>query len=303
LVPVSFASATALASTTSAAALSACGSSQKAVSQTERESVRASAVISGQAERTAEEFRIVDWKDRGIGEKASPDWLLAAVRGNWGLFKSEWPVNQDRVLKIGVARHTALNGAQTVADVQYAARLAYQLKQAVLTRAGISLGADMEFDVVNNAATQAHVNVAGQERLTDFWQLVETTGADGRVTRVYNYYVVYACDSAIWDQLAAKYIFDVVGLLPDKKTQQTISGMFNEINDEIKYEREKTDAEFRVELEARERALQEPPKSSAELHAAYRSGDAAAIAAAGTTQADADYVAALSDLAKSSDNG
>ena len=256
-----------------------------------------SARISARAEQTADAFRIVDWKDRSIGEIASPLWLYPAVRGNWNVFKSEWPVSPDKVLKIGVARHATLNGAQTVADVQYAARLASQLRQAVLARAAISLGSDGEFDVVNNAATQTQVNIAGQERMTDFWQLVETTGADGRKTRTYNFWVVYASDSAIWDQLAAKYIFDIVGKLPDTRTQQTIAGMFNDINAEIKYERERSEAQFNAELAARRQALREPPKSSAEIRAAYQSNDPVRTAAAGTTAADTDYIAALAALA------
>ena len=262
----------------------------------EKQAEASSAIISAQAEKAADEFRVVDWKDRSIGEIASPVWLFPAVRGNWNSFKTEWPVSSDRVLKISVARHATLNGAQTVADVQYAARLASQLKQAVLARAAISLGSDGEFDVVNNAATQTMVNIAGQERLTDFWQLVETTGADGRKTRMYSYWVVYACDSAIWDQVAAKYIFDIVGKLPDTKTQQTIAGMFNDINEEIKYEREKSEAQLKAELEARQQALKEPPKSSAEIRISYQSNDPVQAAAAATTPADADYVAALAAM-------
>jgi hypothetical protein len=267
--------------------LAACGTSGAA----------SSAAISAQAERDADDLRLVDWKDRSIGEIACPTWLYPAVRGNWTLFKSEWSVSPDKVLKIGVARHATLNGAQTIADVQYAARLASQLKQAVLTRAAISLGSSGEFDVVNDAAVQTQVNIAGQERLTDFWQLVETTGPDGRRTRMYSYWVVYACDSAIWDQLTAKYIFDIVGRLPDTRTQQTISAMFNDINAEIKYEREQSEAQFRAELAARQQALSSPPMSSAEVRTAYQSNDPAVRAAAGTTAADTDYVAALAALA------
>ncbi|GHU00148.1 hypothetical protein FACS1894142_8250 [Spirochaetia bacterium] len=177
--------------------------------------VAGSAVVSVQAEQTANNQRILDWSNRGIGEIASPVWLLPAIRGNWNLFKQEWPVAPDRVLKIGVAQHANLNAAQTVADVQYAARLANQLKQSVLTRAGISLGSDGEFEAVQNAATQAQVSIAGQERLTDFWQLREVDNGNGRKTQVYVYYVVYAGDSAVWDQVVAKYLRDIIGLVPD----------------------------------------------------------------------------------------
>lgn len=269
--------------------LVSCGTSQAG-------SQAASAAVSVQAHRTADDYRIVDWKDRSIGEIASPLWLLPAVRGNWNVFKSDWQIRDDRVLKIGVARHATLNGAQTIAEVQYAARLASQLRQSVLTRAAVSLRSDGEFDLVNDAATQAHVSIAGQERLTDFWQLIETTGADGRRTRTYHFWVVYASDSAVWDQLVAKYIFDIVGMLLDTRTQQTIAGMFNEINEEIKYEREKTEAQFNAELAARQQALRQP-MSSSELRIAFQSSDPAVRAAASTTQADTDFVAALAALA------
>jgi len=275
--------------------LASCKTTKPTAAEAQAE--KSSPKLSSQAEKAADDFRIVDWKDRSIGEIAVPLWLYPAVRGNWNNFKSEWPVNSSKVLKISVARNATLNGAMTIADVQYAARLASQLKLAVLTRAGISLGSDGEFDTVNNAVTQAQVNVAGQERLTDFWQLVETTGADGKKSRMYSYWVVYACDSAIWDQIAAKYIYDVVGKLPDTKTQQTIAGMFNEINAETKFEREKSEAQFKMELAAQQKALQEPPKTSSELRIAFQSNDPAVRAAAGTTAADADYIAALLAIA------
>ena len=256
----------------------------------------ASAAISAQAERTADDFRIVDWKDRSIGEIANPKWLLPAVRGNWEDFRDDRKVGDGKVLKIGVARHATLNGAQTIADVQYAARLASQLRQSVLTRAAIALQSDGEFDLVNNAAVQAQVNIAGQERLTDFWQLVETTGDNRRKTRTYSYWVVYTSDSAVWDQLVAKYIHDIVGVLPQSRTQQVIAGMFNEINAEVKYERERSEAQFNAELAARQQALRQPVPPS-EVRTSLQSNDPAVRAAATTTPADTDYVAALAALA------
>jgi hypothetical protein len=280
------------------AGFSACKSSQT-VSNTERQASAASANISTRAEQTADDMRIVDWQNRSIGEIACPAWLLPAVRGSWNLFKADWPVSPDKVLKYGVARHATLNGAQTIAEVQYAARLAAQLRQTVLTRSAVSLDTDGEFDLVNNAAVQVNVNISGQERLTDFWQLVETDGPNGRRTRMYNYWVVYACDSAIWDQLVAKYIFDIVGQLPQRRTQQVIAGMFDEINAELKYERERTEAQFNAELAARQQALaRETPMTSTEIRIAFQSNDPAQIAAAGTTRADEDYVAALTALAQ-----
>jgi uncharacterized protein YceK len=144
------------------AALGGCGSIQ-------------GAAISAQAVRTADKMAIVDWKDHSLGELAAP----------------------GKILKLGASNSGGQNTAMTIADVRYAARLANQLKQPVLTRAGISLDSNEEFDAVNDAATKTLVTIAGQERLTDFWQKVKVTDSNGRKQTVYHYYVVYACDEAV----------------------------------------------------------------------------------------------------------
>ncbi|MDR2782424.1 MAG: hypothetical protein LBB48_01025, partial [Treponema sp.] len=61
-------------------------------------------------------------------------------------------------------------------------------------------------------------------------------------------------------------------------------------------ERERSEAEFAAEIRAQQAALQSPVPPAAKRDA-YRSGDPARIAAAGVTQADADYIAALAAIA------
>jgi hypothetical protein len=213
--------------------------------------------------------------------------------------KETWQVGDGKILKLGAAQNASQNIAMTIGDVQYAARLANQLKQNVLIRAAISLGSDGEFDAVNDAATKTLVTIAGQERLTDFWQKVETTDEAGKKSTVYKYYVIYACDEAVWDNLVAKYLLDVTGILPEKKTQQTMAGLFQEIDQATKNEKPKSQAEFQAELAAQQAVLNSGGMSPAEQRAAYRSGDPAKIAAASTTLADANYIAALALLAGS----
>jgi hypothetical protein len=180
--------------------------------------------------------------------------------------------------------------------VQYAARLATQLKQAVTTKAAITLGSDDQFTVVNDAATKTTVSIAGQERLADFWQQLETTNSDGRKTRVYQYYVVYACDPDVWSKLVAKYLLDVTGNIADQRAKQTIASMFNEIDEETRHERERSEAEFAAEIRAQQEALRSPVPPTARRNA-YRSGDPVKIAAAGVTKEDTDYIAALAAIA------
>ena len=254
------------------------------------------AAASAEAKKTADQGRGLDWANRGLGEDASPAWLLPAVRGNFTVFKSDWQISGDKVLKVGVSRAPALNAAQTIADVQYAARLANQLKQSVVSKAAITLGSDDQFSVVNDAATKTMVTIAGQERLTDFWQKTETVDKNGKTVTAYNYYVVYACDPDVWSKLVAKYLVDLTDKIPDQQAKRTIAGMFAEIDAETRYEKEKSEAQFAAEIRAQQAALAAPIPPAAQ-RAAYRSGDPARIAAAGTTAADTDYIAALAALA------
>jgi hypothetical protein len=108
--------------------------------------------------------------------------------------------------------------------------------------------------------------------------------------------VVYACDPDVWSKLVAKYLLDITGNLQDEKAKQTIAGLFAEIDAETRYEREKSEAEFAAEIRAQQAALQSPIPPAAQ-RAAYRSGDSAKIAAASTSAADTDYIAALAAIA------
>ncbi|GHV82077.1 hypothetical protein AGMMS49991_06350 [Spirochaetia bacterium] len=273
-----------------------CASNAAPATYTQNERHSATAQASAEARKTADLNRVLDWANRGLGEEASPAWLLPAVRGNFRVFKQDWTISNDKVLKVGVSRAPALNAAQTIADVQYAARLANQLKQSVISKAAITLGSDDQFSVVNDAATKTMVEIAGQERLTDFWQLSETVDKNGKTVNTYAYYVVYACDPAVWSKLVAKYLYDLTDKIPDQRAKATIAGMFAEIDAETRYERERSEAEFAAEIRAQQAALQAPIPPASQ-RAAYRSGDRARIAAASTTAADADYIAVLAALA------
>jgi hypothetical protein len=279
--------------------MAACSSAPVRQTQEERETAMLSQTqrVSEEARRTADRQRILDWKDRGLGEDASPDWLLPMMRNNFSRFKQDWQITGDKVLKVGVAQAPSLNAAQTIADVQYAARLANQLKQSVLSKAAISLQSDDQFATTQDAATKAKVDMAGQDRLTDFWQLLETIDSQGRTTKVYVYYVVYAYDNDMWSKIVAKYLYDIVDNVPQQEAKQKIAAMFAEIDAETKSEREKSEQVFREEVRAQLNALNAPQSTLAEQRAAYQSGDSVKIAAAGVTRADADYIAALAALA------
>jgi hypothetical protein len=218
------------------------------------------------------------------------------------------------------------NAALTQADLNFAAQLAVELHATFLTRAGGAsdneLG-DGELATVRNSALEAKATVAGFQKVAEFWQQQEVTGTDGRKRVQYAAYTVYACPPDVWDKLLAKYLMDIVGQLPDKKTQQVVAGMFEEFKADTRREEEKTEAQWLAEIAAQKQAVEnqqqvamaQTPAAIVEatvagevaqtqaiedartLRAAVRSGNPLAIAAATIAASDFDAVAALAAAA------
>jgi hypothetical protein len=267
-------------------------------SSTPKTAAEASESASAQAGKTANKQRVADWKDRSLGEEASPAWLLAAERGDWSAFRSNWKIDPAEVLQIGASQGATLNAAQTIAEVQYAAHVASELKQTVLSKAAISLNSQGDFETVNDAATKTTVTFSGQQPLTNFWQEIETTDDNGTKKTVYNYYVVYEYSPDVWSQIVAKYLYDVVGQMPKTQAQKTMAGMFKEIDAATSQQQPISQSQLQANVQAQKAALASP-MTPAQQYQAYKSGDPAQAAAAGTTSADTNYVAALSALANS----
>jgi hypothetical protein len=275
---------------------------------------------------SADKMLIRDWSDRGIGEVANPAWLLSARRGNFTAFKSAFGIDPTQICRPGTGTNVNRNAALIEADVLFAAQLAQELRTKILVRAGAASDSEIddgEYAAVRNAALEAKVTVAGFQQVTDFWQQQEVTGADGRKQTRYAAYIIYACPPDVWDKLVAAYLMDIVGQLPDKKTQQAVAGMFDEFKADTRREEEKTDAEWRAEIEAQQQAAENQQRlamaqtpggvvaakaagavaqtqvleEARTLRTAIRSGDPVAIAAAAIGAGDFDAVAALAAAA------
>jgi hypothetical protein len=276
---------------------------------------------------SADKMVIRDWSDRSIGEIANPAWLLSARRGNFNAFKSDFEIDPTYTCRVGTGINVNRNAALIQADVLFAAQLAQELRTKVLTRAGVASDSEIddgEYAAMRNAALEAKVTLAGFRQVTDFWQQQEVTDANGRKQNRYAAYIIYACPSDVWDKVVAAYLMDIVGRLPEKKTQQAVAGMFEEFKADTRREEERTDAEWRAELEAQKQAVENQQrlamaqtpggivgaKAAGEvaqtqaieeartLRTAIRSGNPLAIAAAAVSAAaDSDAVAALAAAA------
>jgi hypothetical protein len=275
---------------------------------------------------SADRMVIRDWSDRSNGEIANPAWLLSVRQGKFGAFKSDFEIDPASICRVGTGINVNRNAALIQADVLFAAQLAQELRQTVLTRAGVASDSEIddgEYAAVRNAALEAKVTLAGFRQVTDFWRQVEVTDADGRKQVRYEAYIVYACSSDVWDQLVAKYLMDIVGQLPEKKTQQTVAGLFEEFNADTRREEEKSEAQWLAEIEAKRQAVEnqqqlamaqtpggvvaaraagetaqtQAVEEGRTLRTAIRSGDPVAIAAATVAAGDFDAIAALAAAA------
>jgi hypothetical protein len=275
---------------------------------------------------SANSMVIRDWSDRSIGEIANPSWLLSARRGNFAAFKSAFGIDTAYMCRAGTGINVNRNAALIQADVLFAAQLAQKLRTKVLTRAGAASDSEIddgEYAAVRNAALEAKVTLAGFRQVTDFWQQQEVTDSDGRKQVRYAAYIIYACPPDVWDKLVATYLMDIVGHLPEKKTQQAVAGMFEEFKADTRREEEKTEAEWRAEIEAQKQAVENQQRlamaqisgdvvaakaagnaaqtqaveQAHTLRTAIRSGDPVAIAAATVGANDFDAVAALAAAA------
>jgi hypothetical protein len=97
--------------------------------------------------------------------------------------------------------------------------------------------------------------MTGAQKVSDFWQQVEKNN-DGVKSRTYIWYTVYAFPGDTWGQLTRKYVNDVIGQIPDRPVQTQIANAFKEIDAEAKRNNERSNAEFRQQLQLQMQAAQ-----------------------------------------------
>jgi septum formation inhibitor MinC len=270
---------------------------------------------------SANRMVVRDWSDRSLGEMANPSWLLSARRGNFDAFKSAFGIDPAYTCRAGTGINVNRNAALIQADVLFAAQLAQELRTTALIRAGVAADSEIddgEYTAIRNAALEAKVTLAGFRQVTDFWQQQEVTDDNGRKQVRYAAYIIYACPPDVWDKLVATYLMDIVGRLPEKKTQQVVAGMFEELKADTRREEEKTEAQWQAEIEAQRQAVENQQRlamaqtpggvvaaravgdaaqtqaieEARTLRTAIRSGNPVAIAAAAVGASDFDAVAA-----------
>jgi len=255
---------------------------------------------------------VVDWSNRNLGEESVPSWLKPLVKGNTQFVKQEFSINPSARVKYSIAQRANREEARVSAGLVFAAQIANELKQYVVTSAAQTLNQG-QMEIVEEITTATKINITGNQRVADFWQLVETTEPSGVKRREYIYYVIWSMDEGIWTQLVRKYVNDVIGKIPDTQAQRNIANAYAEIDAVSKREREMSDTEFKQVIDLRyqaasnahEREMAKINVTTAQVqaeskarHEAYKSGSPAAAAVASTSSGDFDWINALSTAAK-----
>lgn len=190
---------------------------------------------------------VVDWTDRTLGEVSAPIWLKNLRRGNADLFKEQYGINSDRIVKISMARANTEAAAQALTRSGFAYSQAAELNQKVIGRVGQGLNDNGQLEALYLAASETKVELSGLREETVFYQKIKTTNAITKeVEYSYQYYTVYSMSKESWDNLVKKYLMDIMGGENlETETQKKIGALFTEMKedadkkDQKKYEEEK----------------------------------------------------------------
>jgi hypothetical protein len=266
---------------------------------------------------------ILDYMNSNVpGMESFPGWLRVLVVNNRAsVVKQEFTLPDDTVIRRSQAERANLEEARVLSDLNFAQEIAYELKRYVVSASARNLDQG-SMDIVEEVTSSTKVTLTGAQKLQDFWQLVEKE-EDGVKSRSYVWYTVYAFPGNTWGALTRKYVNDVIGQIPDRRVQQQIARDFGEIDRLAQRNEERSDAEFKQQLDLQRKAAEDKQKQTmaqiaqqgardqaaanvaeaqavaeAEArYAAYKYGDPATAAAASVTAGDIDWISALGTAA------
>lgn len=154
---------------------------------------------------------VVDWTDRSLGEISSPSWLLPLRRGNSGLFKQEWGIDENRVVKSSLAYGRTRAEAQTLSQTNFVFIQAQELATKVLARSGEALNSQGQKEALHEVVSRVRADMSGLRTEHTFWQEVRRKNAEtGKITSEFVYYTIYSMDKETWANICRKYLSDII---------------------------------------------------------------------------------------------
>ncbi len=197
------------------------------------------------------ETNIVDWSNRNLDVEAKPEWLKKLVCGNSDIFKSEFGVQKDAIVKYGIATAKTRDTSLAASRVNYNAMRAEELKTKVVSEAASTLNDEGYTEATANAATLAKVDLSGHELVTQFWQKVEYFDKETEEKKIeFICYSVYQISKEAWLNTLKGYLSQVIPGIPDSKAQVKMANTIQSLYDDTAKEAEKSEAEAKAAIQA-----------------------------------------------------
>jgi len=148
--------------------------------------------------------RITDWSNKNLGEETTPGWLYSLVRGDIQNTKKDLDIIDNTSVKYSIGKGSNLHIAREQSELNYYYQVINEIDSFFESN---KLSID---NIENSIVLKKEITVTGIERITDFWQKVETNDKKtGDTISEYFYFIVWAIDNDVWDRLILKYINDV----------------------------------------------------------------------------------------------
>ncbi|MCR5285878.1 MAG: hypothetical protein K6D95_09795 [Treponema sp.] len=197
------------------------------------------------------ETNIVDWSNRNLDVEAKPEWLKKLVCGNSDIFKSEFGVQKDAIVKYGIATAKTRDTSLAASRVNYNAMRAEELKTKVVSEAASTLNDEGYTEATANAATLAKVDLSGHELVTQFWQKVEYLDKETEEKKIeFICYSVYQISKEAWLNTLKGYLSQVIPGIPDSKAQVKMANTIQSLYDDTAKEAEKSEADAKAAIQA-----------------------------------------------------
>ena len=170
-----------------------------------------------------------DWKDKALGEEEKPAWVMQLLRGRDSVFRRDYGIRSDSVVRIGRGTGYTLNSAKTKSELSLASAIANELKMNIVTN--LSETSDIskeELGIIDQVATNTQVQVAQLKYETDFWwKTLERNPVTKKPVTKYVYVTVYTMPETAWKSLVQAYMLSVMKDLESQKLQQAVGGQFS----------------------------------------------------------------------------
>ncbi|MCR5698624.1 MAG: hypothetical protein K6G52_03160 [Treponemataceae bacterium] len=170
-----------------------------------------------------------DWKDKALGEEEKPAWVMQLLRGRDSVFRRDYGIRSDSVVRVGRGTGYTLNSAKTKSELSLASAIANELKMNIVTN--LSETSDInkdELGIIDQVATNTQVQVAQLKNETDFWwKTLERDPVTRKPVTKYVYVTVYSMPEKAWESLVQGYMLSVMKGLEDQKLQKAVGGQFS----------------------------------------------------------------------------